>query len=114
MKRACVENIEMFPTGPLCCLYGDWLHAPGKPTQLIYGHFDVQPADPLELWDSPPIEPIISEGYIYARGAADMKGNLLLSLIAVEAMLAAEGALPFQVLSASQLSTRTDCLCSAS
>src|SRR5579862_6149073 len=54
LKRAGIENIQLFPTGPHFCVYGDWLHAPDKPTVLIYGHFDVQPPEPLELWDSPP------------------------------------------------------------
>lgn len=97
LKRAGVENVKVSPTGPHACVYGDWLHASGKPTVLIYGHFDVQPPDPLDLWDSPPFAPVIKEGRIYSRGAADMKGNLMLSLIAVEAMLAANGALPVNV-----------------
>jgi len=97
MKRAGVENVALHPTGPHACITGDWLHAPGKPTILLYGHFDVQPADPLELWDTPPFEPHIADGRIYARGAADMKGNLLLCLIAVEALLAATGELPVNV-----------------
>jgi acetylornithine deacetylase/succinyl-diaminopimelate desuccinylase-like protein len=97
LKRAGLEHVEVSPTGPHSCVYGDWLHAPGKPVILIYGHFDVQPADPLELWDSPPFEPVIANGRIYARGAADMKGNLLLALISVEAVLAAEGTLPVNV-----------------
>jgi acetylornithine deacetylase/succinyl-diaminopimelate desuccinylase-like protein len=97
MKRAGVENIETLPTGAHACVYGDWLHAPGKPTVLIYGHFDVQPADPLELWTSPPFDPVISDGKIYARGATDMKANLLLCLIAVEALLAVDGDLPVNV-----------------
>jgi acetylornithine deacetylase/succinyl-diaminopimelate desuccinylase-like protein len=75
-------------------VYGDWLHAAGKPTILIYGHFDVQPPDPLDLWDSPPFEPVIKDGRIYARGATDMKGNLLLTICAAEAILNAAGALP--------------------
>src|SRR5690242_7779376 len=88
MKRTGIENIAVLPTGPHACVYGDWLHAPGRPTVLLYGHFDVQPPDPLELWDSPPFEPVIAGGRLYARGAADMKGNLLLCLTAVEALLA--------------------------
>jgi len=97
MKGAGIENVEVLPTGQHACVYGDWLHAPGKPTVLIYGHFDVQPADPLELWDSPPFEPVIVDGCIYARGATDMKANLLLCLIAAEVLLAAEGELPVNV-----------------
>jgi acetylornithine deacetylase/succinyl-diaminopimelate desuccinylase-like protein len=97
LKRAGMENVEISPTGVHACVYGDWLHAPNKPTVLIYGHFDVQPPDPLDLWNSPPFEPVIKEGRIYARGASDMKGNLLLSLIAVEALLEANGSLPVNV-----------------
>jgi acetylornithine deacetylase/succinyl-diaminopimelate desuccinylase-like protein len=97
LVQARIENVEVLPTAEHSCVYGDWLHAPGKPTILIYGHFDVQPADPLELWKSPPFEPVIKDGCIFARGAADMKGNLLLSLIAVEALLATRGGLPVNV-----------------
>ena len=97
LNRAGIENVILSPTGPHACVYGDWLHAEGKPTILIYGHFDVQPADPLELWDSPPFEPVIVDGRIVARGSSDMKGNLLLSVIAVEALLEATGTLPVNV-----------------
>ncbi len=97
LERAGMEHVEVMPTGEHACVYGDWLHAPGKPTILIYGHFDVQPADPLGLWESPPFEPVIRDRRIYARGADDMKGNLLLSLVAVEAVLAASGGLPVNV-----------------
>ncbi len=97
IRKAGIENVEIAPTGPHSCVYGDWMHAPGKPTILIYGHFDVQPADPLELWDSPPFEPAIKDGCVIARGASDMKGNLLLTIYAVEAMLATVGSLPLNV-----------------
>jgi acetylornithine deacetylase/succinyl-diaminopimelate desuccinylase-like protein len=97
LRLAGLENVEVFPTGPHACVYADWLHAPERPTILIYGHFDVQPADPLELWSSPPFEPIIKDGRIYARGASDMKGNLLTALFAVEAVLDADGALPVNI-----------------
>jgi acetylornithine deacetylase/succinyl-diaminopimelate desuccinylase-like protein len=97
LRRAGIENCEVFPTGVHECVYGDWLHAPGKPTILIYGHFDVQPPDPLELWDSPPFDPVVKNGRIYARGASDMKGNLLLSVLAVEALMSATGSLPVNV-----------------
>jgi acetylornithine deacetylase/succinyl-diaminopimelate desuccinylase-like protein len=61
---------------------------------LLYGHFDVQPVDPLDLWENPPFEPVMKEGRVYARGASDMKGNLLMGLLAIEALLRTDGALP--------------------
>jgi acetylornithine deacetylase/succinyl-diaminopimelate desuccinylase-like protein len=97
LERSGLENVAILSTGEHACVYGDWLHAAGKPTVLIYGHFDVQPPDPLELWDSPPFEPVIKDGRIYARGAADMKANLMLCLVAAEALLAAEHGLPVNV-----------------
>jgi acetylornithine deacetylase/succinyl-diaminopimelate desuccinylase-like protein len=97
LTRAGMEHVEVLPTNEHACVYGDWLHAPGRPTILLYGHFDVQPADPLELWESPPFDPVIKDGRIYARGAADMKGNLLIAVIAVEALLAANRRLPVNV-----------------
>ena len=75
-------------------VYGDWLHAEGAPTAIVYCHYDVQPVDPLELWDSPPFEPVVADGNMLARGAADDKGQLHLQLRATEAILAARGALP--------------------
>lgn len=97
MERAGLENVAVHPTGPHACVYGDWLRAAGKPTILIYGHFDVQPPDPLEKWESPPFEPVIRDGRIYARGAADMKANLLLSLFAVEELLQRPEGLPVNI-----------------
>ncbi len=75
-------------------VYGDWLHADGAPTVLVYCHYDVQPVDPLELWDSPPFEPVVVGDRMLARGAADDKGQLHLHLRATEAILATRGALP--------------------
>jgi acetylornithine deacetylase/succinyl-diaminopimelate desuccinylase-like protein len=92
-----VENIETMPTGGHPVVYGDWLHAPGAPTVLIYGHFDVQPADPYDLWTSPPFEPEIRDGRVYARGASDDKGNRLVPVLAVEALLKTAGRLPVNV-----------------
>ncbi|MDZ4164579.1 MAG: dipeptidase [Smithellaceae bacterium] len=97
LKRAGVESLRIMPTGGHPVVYGDWLHAPGKPTILIYGHFDTQPADPLDLWDSPPFEPVIKSGRLYARGASDNKGNLFIPLTVVEAMLKTAGALPLNL-----------------
>ncbi|MDE0312030.1 MAG: dipeptidase [Caldilineaceae bacterium] len=94
LTAAGVENVEVLPTDGHPVVYGDWLHAPGKPTVLIYGHFDVQPVDPVELWTNPPFEPTIREDRVYARGASDDKGNMLAPILAVEALLQSEGALP--------------------
>ncbi len=95
--EAGIENVEIMPTGGHPVVYGDWLHAPGTPTVMIYGHFDVQPADPFELWTSPPFEPEIRDGRIYARGASDDKGNSLIPILAVEALLETTGRLPVNV-----------------
>lgn len=97
MERAGLENVRLLETAGHPVVYGDWLNAPGRPTILIYGHFDVQPADPLELWESPPFEPQVKDGKIFARGASDMKGNLLFPIIACEALLKTEGKLPVNV-----------------
>jgi acetylornithine deacetylase/succinyl-diaminopimelate desuccinylase-like protein len=94
MKTAGIETVRIMPTGGHPVVYGDWLHAPGKPTILIYGHFDTQPADPLDLWDSPPFEPVIKNGCIYARGASDDKGNMFIPIIVTQAMLKTDGSLP--------------------
>lgn len=94
MTAAGIEHVAVLPTEGHPVVYGDWLHAPGRPTILIYGHFDVQPPDPLDLWSAPPFEPVIREERIYARGATDDKGNMLVPLLAVEALLASEGSLP--------------------
>ncbi len=94
MKAAGIESVRIIPTGGHPVVYGDWLHARDKPTVLIYGHFDTQPVDPLDLWDNPPFEPIIKKGRIYARGATDDKGNLFIPIIVAEAMLKTEGSLP--------------------
>jgi len=97
LKGAGLENVEVMPTGGHPVVYGDWLNAPGKPTLLIYGHFDTQPVDPLELWDSPPFSPVIKDNKVFARGATDDKGNMLVPILAVEALLKTEGELPVNV-----------------
>ena len=98
LGRAGLENVEVIPTQRHPLIYADWLHAPGKPTVLCYGHYDVQPPDPLELWHTPPFEPSIREGNIYARGACDDKGQMYMHVKAVEALLAASnGTLPVNV-----------------
>ncbi len=94
MLAAGIESVKIMPTGGHPVVYGDWLHAPGKPTVLIYGHFDTQPVDPLASWNTPPFEPVITDGRIYARGATDDKGNMFIPIIAVEAILRTEATLP--------------------
>ena len=97
MNAAGLEGVCLLETGGHPVVYGEWLHSPGRPTVLIYGHFDVQPADPVERWTRPPFEPTIDAGRIYARGASDDKGNMLAPILAVEAMLQTDGTLPLNV-----------------
>jgi acetylornithine deacetylase/succinyl-diaminopimelate desuccinylase-like protein len=97
LTGAGMENVEIIPTAGHALVYGEWLHAPGKPTVLLYGHYDVQPPDPLELWNTPPFEPTVRDGNIYARGAADDKGQFYMHIKAVEALRAINGKLPVNV-----------------
>jgi acetylornithine deacetylase/succinyl-diaminopimelate desuccinylase-like protein len=97
MRRIGLENIQVNTTPGNPIVYGDWLHAPGAPTMLFYGHYDVQPVDPLNLWESPPFEPTVRDGEIYARGAADDKGQVFMHLKAIEAHLKQTGKLPINV-----------------
>jgi len=97
LKSAGMENIEIIPTAKHPLVYADWMHAPGKPTVLCYGHYDVQPADPLELWKTPPFEPTIQNGNIYARGSADDKGQFYMHVKAVETLRAVNGTLPINL-----------------
>ncbi|MCW8960271.1 MAG: M20/M25/M40 family metallo-hydrolase, partial [Ignavibacteriaceae bacterium] len=76
LRSAGMQNVKIIETKGHPLIYADWLNAPGKPTVLIYGHYDVQPVDPINLWDSPPFEPTIKDGKIYARGATDDKGQM--------------------------------------
>ena len=89
-----MEHVEIIPTAGHPLVYADWLHAPGKPTVLCYGHYDVQPPDPLEEWISPPFEPTVRNGNLYARGSADDKGQMYSHIKAVEALRAVNGTLP--------------------
>lgn len=97
LRVAGMEHVQTLVTGGHPVVYADWLHAPGKPTMLIYGHFDTQPVDPLDLWTAPPFEPVVRDGCIYARGASDDKGNMLAPIQATEAMLTSEGTLPINL-----------------
>jgi acetylornithine deacetylase/succinyl-diaminopimelate desuccinylase-like protein len=89
-----IEHVEVSPTGGHPMVYGDWLHAEGAPTVLVYGHYDVQPVDPLDEWERPPFDPRVEGGRVYARGAADDKGQIHLHLWAARAWLETQGRLP--------------------
>jgi acetylornithine deacetylase/succinyl-diaminopimelate desuccinylase-like protein len=94
LRTAGMENVEIIPTARHPLVYADWMHAPGKPTVLCYGHYDVQPADPLELWNTEPFEPTERDGNLYGRGTADDKGQMYMHVKAVEALRAVSGSLP--------------------
>jgi acetylornithine deacetylase/succinyl-diaminopimelate desuccinylase-like protein len=89
-----VRTIET-PGNPV--IYGEWLGAPGKLTVLVYGHYDVQPPDPLEKWHSPPFTPTLRDGRVYARGISDDKGPMLIPIKVAESFFAANGRLPINV-----------------
>ena len=98
MKRIGLEHVEVIPTEGHPLVYGDWLHASGKPTALCYGHYDVQPPDPLDEWKSPPFEPTERDGNLYARGAVDDKGQMYIHIKAIESLFQAHhGKLPINV-----------------
>jgi len=95
LDSAGLEAVQILPTHRHPVVYGEWLHAgKDRPTVLIYGHFDTQPVDPLDLWQSPPFEPEVREDRVYARGASDDKGNMLVPVLAAEALLKTAGSLP--------------------
>ncbi|MEJ2105122.1 MAG: M20/M25/M40 family metallo-hydrolase, partial [Ignavibacteriaceae bacterium] len=97
LRSAGMENVKIIETKGHPLVYADWLNAPGKPTVLIYGHYDVQPVDPIDLWDSPPFEPTIRDGKIFARGATDDKGQMFIHIKSVEAFMKIKGSLPLNV-----------------
>jgi acetylornithine deacetylase/succinyl-diaminopimelate desuccinylase-like protein len=98
MEQAGLENVRLIDTPRHPLVYGDWLHAgPDAPTILVYGHYDVQPPEPLEEWDSAPFEPVIKGDHLYARGASDDKGQLFVHIKAAQALLQTTGRLPLNV-----------------
>ena len=97
LQRMGMEHVRVIETEGHPLVYADWLHAAGKPTTLVYGHYDVQPPDPLEEWVSPPFEPEERNGNIYARGAVDDKGQVCAQLSALESLLETTGGLPMNV-----------------
>ena len=97
LRRIGMENVEVIPTKGHPLVYADWLHAPGKPTVLMYAHYDVQPPDPLDEWVTPPFEPTERNNNIYARGAVDDKGQLWMEVKALESLMKGDGKLPINV-----------------
>ena len=98
MQAAGIENVAMMPTAGHPVVYGDWLHAGAdKPTILIYGHFDVQPAEPFDLWQTPPFAPEIRDDKVFGRCASDDKGGMLIPILSAEALLKTTGRLPVNV-----------------
>ncbi len=97
MTKAGLEHVEVCPTPWHPIVYGDWLHAEGAPTVIVYCHYDVQPVDPIELWDTAPFDPFVRDGRMIGRGAADDKGQLHMHLAAIEALMAVRGRLPLNL-----------------
>ena len=95
--RAIDLPVEMIETAGYPLIYAEWLGAPGRPTLLGYGHYDVQPVDPIDLWTSPPFQPAVRGGRLFARGAADDKGQILTLIAAIRAYLQTSGKLPINV-----------------
>jgi acetylornithine deacetylase/succinyl-diaminopimelate desuccinylase-like protein len=96
MQQMGLQNVEVMPTARHPVAYGEWLQAPSKPTVLVYGHYDVQPADPLNEWTTPPFQPTVRGDNLYARGASDMKGEVHACFKALEALLKS-GPLPVNI-----------------
>jgi acetylornithine deacetylase/succinyl-diaminopimelate desuccinylase-like protein len=97
MGRVGLQQVRLIETPGNPVVYGEWLEAPNAPTVLFYGHYDVQPVDPLELWESPPFEATVRDGEIYARGAADDKGQIFMHFKAIEAHMKKSGRLPINI-----------------
>lgn len=97
MQRIGLEKARIIETGGHPLVYGEYIKNPNAPTALIYGHYDVQPVDPEHLWHTPPFEPVVRDGAIYARGASDDKGQVFMHLRAIEALLSVRETLPVNV-----------------
>jgi acetylornithine deacetylase/succinyl-diaminopimelate desuccinylase-like protein len=97
MERIGLQNVRLIDTPGHPVVYADWLGAEGAPTILFYGHYDVQPVDPLELWESPPFQATVRDGELYARGAVDDKGQVFMHFKAIEAHLRQNGRLPVNI-----------------
>jgi acetylornithine deacetylase/succinyl-diaminopimelate desuccinylase-like protein len=97
MRRIGLENVEVTTTPGHPIVYGDWLHAPDAPTILVYCHYDVQPVDPIDLWETAPFDPFVKDGRVVGRGSSDDKGQLHMHLKTAEALLSTRGKLPLNL-----------------
>ena len=97
LRELGLQDVQLLDGGGQPAVYGAWTGAPGKPTLIVYGHYDVQPPDPLDLWKSPPFEPTIRDNRLYARGASDVKGTTLIAIETIGAFLQQEGACPVNI-----------------
>src|ERR1700675_1970513 len=97
LRAAGLENVEITPTKMHPLVYGESLRAPGKPTVLFYGHYDEQPAEPLDVWTSPALDPTVRDGKLFGRGTADDKGQVHIHLKALESIQKVNGKLPINV-----------------
>src|SRR3990172_8006867 len=97
LRQIGLEGVKVIPTRRDPIVYAECLRAPGRPTVLIYGHYDVQPIDPLHEWHSPPFEPVVKGDYLYGRGACDDKGQMFAHVKALESYLQTSGELPVNV-----------------
>src|SRR5262249_5661467 len=97
LARTEPDQVRVLPTAGHPAVFAEWLHAPGKPTLLVYGHHDVQPVDPLDAWTSPPFDPQIRDGKLYGRGTVDDKGQVFIHAKAVEAFVSTVGKLPINL-----------------
>jgi acetylornithine deacetylase/succinyl-diaminopimelate desuccinylase-like protein len=97
LREAGFADARLLEGGGQPAIYASWTGAPGRPTLIVYGHYDVQPADPLDLWRTPPFEPTEIDGRLHARGASDVKGSTLIAVETLAAFLAVTGACPVNV-----------------
>jgi len=97
LRRGGLQHVQVIPTARHPIVYADWLHAPQRPTVLIYGHYDVQPAEPFDQWRTPPFEPTVVGDDLFGRGACDDKGQMFAHVKAIESLLKSQGRLPVNV-----------------
>ncbi len=97
LKTIGMEHVEIIQTKGHPIIYADWIHQDNAPTVLVYGHYDVQPVDPIDLWETPPFEPTIRDEKIFARGATDDKGQMFLHIKAAETLLESAEKLPVNI-----------------